>query len=185
MSLLYAALLVWPLFSGLTPEVFWENHKRLVDLAKGGDTSLFEGVIEGLLARNIDYIGATDGMERLGGAEDESLQAKMRCHRDHASKRAVSSGRRSLVGVEGGGESKLDCWRLRGPELHAIIGTTGKMCNRGRGQETSAYHTQLVDLRLLIMHPSEGGSGFELLIKSFCLCELEATVSAKASFIFD
>lgn len=100
---------------GITPEQFWANSERLVDLAKGCDRIAFDEVIVTLTLRHSKlYPGSVTGGSaerppqggyRNGGAPTESNLSNAEDSEHDRMKRP---------------------WQPGGPELHADLGATGE-----------------------------------------------------------
>lgn len=101
---------------GITPEQFWANSERLVDLAKGGDRIAFDEVISTLRPRHkkIHAVsGSAGSAERQpqGGLQDGG---------------APTEGN-TMSSAEGGAHDRTEQpWQPGGPELHAVLGATGE-----------------------------------------------------------
>lgn len=122
-----------PWGTGLTPEKFWENSELLVGLANSGDRSAFETVVEALLTDNRRRISAIGGgVRRRGGARDESPNAIVSPNTEQLAEQSSTDNRGSSVGGEGGCEIGVDPWVPGGPEVHAVLGTTGEGMIEGR-----------------------------------------------------
>lgn len=128
---------------GLTPETFWKNSERLVELAEGGDRSRFESAVAALLAGNkkclsgssstSSQVAASSG--RRSGPHGESTGAAMCSSVTQVLGQPASAGRGSPSGAEGVDEGDDDAWQPGGQELHAVLGNTGAggACTRKSG----------------------------------------------------
>ncbi|CAM9609314.1 unnamed protein product [Scytosiphon promiscuus] len=97
---------------GITPEQFWENSEKLVDLAKGGDQGSFERETAAMISRSKRKPHArSPDAGNTGGRSAEG----------------VPSGTTSRQSnPDGGGRRMLEVpFQPGGPELHAVLGATG------------------------------------------------------------
>lgn len=101
---------------GITPEQFWANSERLVDLAKGGDRVAFEEVIATLRPRH----KKTDAGSVGGGSAERQPHGGLRDGGAPAEGSTMSS-------AKGSAHDRMEQpWQPGGPELHAVLGATGE-----------------------------------------------------------
>lgn len=113
---------------GITPEQFWANSERLVDLANSGDRSAFEGVIAALLTRN----KKTNAGSASGGSAE-------RRHEGGARDGGAPTRGDNISIAEGSGHDRIqEPWQPVGPELHAVLGATGG--EAGVGSQNGAQY---------------------------------------------
>ena len=119
---------------GLTPERFWENSERLVQLAESGDRSGFESAVAALLAGNKKCLRSSssntssqvaDSSGRRSEPHDESTGATMSTDAALLLGPSASAVSGSPSGTEGVDEGGGDAWQPGGQELHAVLGSTG------------------------------------------------------------
>lgn len=100
---------------GISPEKFWANSERLVDLAKGGDKIAFEEAVATLQLRHKKI----DSGSVSGGSAERRPQSGSR------NGGAPTEGNTS--NAEGSGNDGMEQpWQPGGPELHAVLGATGE-----------------------------------------------------------
>eukprot|EP00752_Nemacystus_decipiens_P004789 g4357.t3 len=100
---------------------FWANSERLVGLANGGDRSAFEAATTALMARTKKAVSAAPPAPAGVSADDGGAHPR----RGVGESAGRNSDPRSAEGAKGHRGMEEDPWQPGGPDLHAVLCSTG------------------------------------------------------------